>query len=60
MDSETNRIDRIRRLLREWERRYRYRQDLKRLLKVGDGMILDIGLTLEAARAESRKPFWRA
>jgi uncharacterized protein YjiS (DUF1127 family) len=42
-----------------WRERRRYRADLKRLLKVGPHMIADIGLALETARLESRKPFWR-
>ena len=46
-------------LLTEWNRRRRYREDLKRLLKVGPYMIADIGLTLKEALEESEKPFWR-
>ena len=42
-----------------WMGRRRFRADLKRLLKVGPHMIADIGLTLEAAMAESEKPFWQ-
>ena len=44
----------------EWRRRWRYRNDLKRLLLVGSYMIEDIGLTLEEAREEIAKPSWLA
>jgi uncharacterized protein YjiS (DUF1127 family) len=43
----------------EWQRRRRYRSDLRRLLRVGPHMIADIGLTLEQARREIAKPVWR-
>jgi uncharacterized protein YjiS (DUF1127 family) len=39
--------------------RYRYRQQLRRLLRVGPHMIDDIGLTQTQARHEADKPFWR-
>lgn len=51
---------RLRRLLLEWEHRRVYRSNLKRLLRVGEYMIKDIGLTLDAARHEIDKPFWQA
>ena len=44
----------------EWQRRRRYRLDLKRLLSVGPHMIEDIGLSLEDACREIAKPFWQA
>jgi uncharacterized protein YjiS (DUF1127 family) len=44
--------------LREWRRRLRYRRDLRRLSRSGSHLIDDIGLTLEEARREMRKPFW--
>jgi uncharacterized protein YjiS (DUF1127 family) len=53
-------ITRLRRLLLEWERRRVYRSNLERLLRVGEHMIKDIGLTLDAARHEIDKPFWQA
>jgi len=43
-----------------WRKRRAYRSDLKRLLRAGPHLIADIGLTLEAARREADKPFWRA
>ena len=43
-----------------WQRRRRYRNDLKRLILVGPHMIEDIGLNLEEAQREARKAFWRA
>ena len=42
----------------EWQKRRRYREDLKRLLRVGPYMIADIGLTHEEAQKEIAKPFW--
>ena len=43
----------------EWRRRRHYRNELRRLLGVGPHLIADIGLTIEAARREIKKPFWR-
>lgn len=43
-----------------WQERRAYRRDLKRLLQAGPHLIADIGLTLEAARREAGKPFWKA
>jgi len=43
----------------EWKLRWFYRRDLERLLRVGEYMIRDIGLTLEDARHETDKPFWQ-
>ena len=40
-------------------RRYAYRADLRRLLKVGPYMIDDIGLAREDAIRESEKPIWQ-
>jgi len=53
------RIARARRVLAEGRRRWIYRRDLKRLLRVGEYMIEDIGLSLEDARHEIDKPFWQ-
>jgi len=39
--------------------RYRYRHELRRLLRVGPHMIADIGLSRGQARNEADKPFWR-
>ena len=47
-------------LLTTWRDRWRYRQELGRLLRVGRHMINDIGLTLAEAQAERDRPFWRA
>ena len=44
----------------EWQRRRRYRKDLKRLMLVGAHMIEDIGLSLEEAQREMQKKSWRA
>ena len=46
--------------LATWRRRRAYRQDLKRLSRVGPHMIADIGLTPETARREIETPFWRS
>jgi len=43
-----------------WCKRRHYRRELRRLLRAGPHLIADIGLTLEAARREAGKPFWRA
>ena len=43
----------------EWQARRGYRKDLERLLRVGPYMIKDVGLTLEEAKREIEKPFWR-
>ena len=42
----------------EWGHRLRYRNELKRLLRVGPHMIKDVGLALEEAHREIEKPFW--
>ena len=39
--------------------RYRYRRELRRLLRVSPHMIEDIGLSREQARREAKKPFWQ-
>jgi uncharacterized protein YjiS (DUF1127 family) len=46
-------------ILGTWRVRRRYRQELRRLMKVGPHMIADIGLKLEDARMETAKPFWQ-
>lgn len=43
-----------------WMARHRYRRDLVRQLELGNHLVKDIGLTLEQAWDEIRKPFWRA
>ena len=43
-----------------WHARRHYRRELQRLLAVGPHMIADIGLTLDNAREEMARPFWRA
>ncbi len=54
------RLDAIR-LLRRWRHRWRFRRALASLLERVDGeyLLADIGLDREAARHESRKPFWQ-
>jgi uncharacterized protein YjiS (DUF1127 family) len=47
------------RILSAWRERRQYRQELRRLMKVGPHMIADIGLKLEDARRETAKPFWQ-
>jgi uncharacterized protein YjiS (DUF1127 family) len=47
------------RVLSTWRVRRQYRQELRRLMKVGAHMIADIGLKLEDARMETAKPFWQ-
>jgi uncharacterized protein YjiS (DUF1127 family) len=53
-------VSEIRATWARWQRRRSYRSNLKCLLKTGPHMIDDIGLTLEEARREFSKPFWRA
>lgn len=43
----------------EWSRRRRFRDELRRLLLTAPHMIADIGMTLDEARFEIDKPFWR-
>jgi len=43
-----------------WIARHRYRRDLMRQLELGNHLIKDIGLTVEQALSEIKKPFWRA
>lgn len=45
--------------LSEWRRRRDDRRELRRLLRIGPHMIADVGLTLDAARRDVEKPFWR-
>jgi uncharacterized protein YjiS (DUF1127 family) len=42
-----------------WIARHRYRRDLVRQLELVNHLIVDIGLTLEQALSEIKKPFWR-
>jgi len=53
-------VKNTRSVIEEWSRRRWYRADLRRLRKVGDYMIADIGLDHTEALLESEKPFWRA
>jgi len=46
-------------ILTAWRRRRDYRNELKRLLRVGPYMIADIGLSFDEARSEIQKPVWR-
>lgn len=43
-----------------WIARHRFRRDLSRQLELGNHLVKDIGLTLEQALNEIKKPFWRA
>jgi uncharacterized protein YjiS (DUF1127 family) len=52
-------ITAIRLSLAEWNRRRRFRKEVKRLLKIGPHMIADIGLTLDEARDRIEAPLWR-
>jgi uncharacterized protein YjiS (DUF1127 family) len=51
---------RLREIPRLWQRRRRYRAELRRLLLVGPYMIDDIGLPAKNAAEDVRKPFWQA
>ncbi len=46
-------------LLKAWRARRHYRRELGRLLRVGQHMISDIGLTLAEAQVEMDRWFWR-
>lgn len=52
-------LPQARAILKQWRRRRDDRNELRRLLRIGPHMIADIGLTCEAARRETEKPFWR-
>jgi uncharacterized protein YjiS (DUF1127 family) len=43
-----------------WIARRRYRRDLSRQIEIGNHLVDDIGLTLEEALNEIKKPFWQA
>jgi uncharacterized protein YjiS (DUF1127 family) len=43
-----------------WLTRRRYRRDLSRQIEIGNHLVDDIGLTLEEALNEIKKPFWQA
>ena len=53
------RCDPLSRIPSAWRVRQQYRQELRRLMKVGPHMIADIGLKLEDAQVEMAKPFWQ-
>jgi len=42
----------------EWQKRRKYRADLRRLLATGPHLIPDVGLKTEEAIREASKPFW--
>lgn len=42
-----------------WMARHRYRRDLSRQIELGNYLVKDIGLTLEEALNEIKKPFWK-
>lgn len=42
-----------------WIARHRYRRDLSRQIEIGDHLVNDIGLSLEEALNEIKKPFWK-
>jgi uncharacterized protein YjiS (DUF1127 family) len=46
-------------LLADWRVRRRYRAELRRLLRTGQHLLADIGLTPAAAAHEACLPFWR-
>ena len=46
-------------ILQVWRGRIRFRQQLWRLLRDSPTLIEDIGLTVEQAKEELAKPFWR-
>jgi len=56
---EQVRCDSLSRIFSAWRTRRHYRQELRRLMKVGPHMIADIGLKLEDARMETAKAFWQ-
>ena len=47
-------------LWQEWKQRRHFRNELYRLMRISPGLVIDIGLTVEEARLEIEKPFWRA
>jgi uncharacterized protein YjiS (DUF1127 family) len=47
------------RLFDVWRARSHYRAELRRLMAVAPHMIADIGLTVEEAREEMARAFWR-
>ena len=60
MDSRRNKEGKMHNTVTAWIARHRYRRDLVRQLELGNHLVKDIGLTLEQALNEIRKPFWRA
>lgn len=60
MDSRRNKEGKMHNTVAAWIARRRYRRDLVRQLELGNHLVKDIGLTLEQALNEIRKPFWRA
>lgn len=49
-------LERLRQLVTAWRAHQRFRRDLRRL---PDYLLRDIGLDVEDAREESRRPFWQ-
>ena len=43
---------------RQWGQRAEFRAELRRLLRAGEHLIEDIGLSHEQALREASKPFW--
>ena len=43
-----------------WRWRAAFRRDLRRLARVGDHILYDIGLSPGLAAREAAKPFWQA
>ena len=60
MESRRSKEGKMNNTLSAWIARHRYRRDLVRQLELGNHLVKDIGLTLEQALNEIRKPFWRA
>jgi uncharacterized protein YjiS (DUF1127 family) len=60
MDQRRKTEGQMNRTLAAWMARHRRRRDLARQLELGNYLVKDIGLTLEQALDEIRKPFWRA
>jgi uncharacterized protein YjiS (DUF1127 family) len=47
-------------VIETWRKRSRYRRHLARLLATAAELVEDIGLTVEHAEGEIKKPCWRA
>ena len=60
MESRRSKEGKMNSTFSAWIARHRYRRDLVRQLELGNHLVKDIGLTLEQALNEIKKPFWRA